>query len=33
MFLGLANIVPLDRSRLPVGGTLEQPDATGWMVT
>jgi hypothetical protein len=30
-FLGLDNIGPLDRSRLPVGGTLEQSDATGWM--
>ncbi len=32
-FLGLDNIGPLDRSRLPVGGTLEQSDATGWMAT
>jgi hypothetical protein len=30
-FLGLDNIGPLDRSHLPVGGTLEQSDATGWM--
>jgi len=30
-FLGLDNIGPLDRSRLPVGGVLEQSDATGWM--
>jgi hypothetical protein len=30
-FLGLDNIGPLDRSNLPVGGTLEQSDATGWM--
>ncbi len=30
-FLGLDNIGPLDRSKLPVGGTLEQSDATGWM--
>jgi len=30
-FLGLDNIGPIDRSRLPVGGTLEQSDATGWM--
>jgi len=30
-FLGLDNIGPLDRSRLPVGGILEQSDATGWM--
>jgi hypothetical protein len=32
-FLGLDNIGPLDRSHLPVGGTLEQSDATGWMGT
>jgi hypothetical protein len=32
-FLGLDNIGPLDRSHLPVGGTLEQADATGWMAT
>ena len=32
-FLGLDNIGPLDRSHLPVGGTLEQSDATGWMAT
>jgi hypothetical protein len=30
-FLGLDNIGPLDRSHLPVGGTLQQADATGWM--
>ena len=30
-FLGLDNIGPIDRSHLPVGGTLEQSDATGWM--
>ena len=30
-FLGLDNIGPFDRSHLPVGGTLEQSDATGWM--
>jgi hypothetical protein len=30
-FLGLDNIGPIDRSQLPVGGTLEQSDATGWM--
>jgi hypothetical protein len=30
-FLGLDNIGPLDRSHLPVGGVLEQADATGWM--
>jgi hypothetical protein len=30
-FLGLDNIGPLDRSHLPVGGYLEQADATGWM--
>jgi hypothetical protein len=31
-FLGLDNIGPIDRSHLPVGGTLEQSDATnaGW---
>ena len=32
-FLGLDNIGPIDRSHLPVGGTLEQSDATGWMAT
>jgi hypothetical protein len=32
-FLGLDNIGPLDRSHLPVGGTLEQADATGWMAS
>jgi hypothetical protein len=30
-FLGMDNIGPIDRSHLPVGGTLEQSDATGWM--
>ena len=30
-FLGLDNIGPIDRSHLPVGGILEQCDATGWM--
>ena len=30
-FLGLDNIGPFDRSHLPVGGVLEQSDATGWM--
>ena len=30
-FLGLDNIGPIDRSHLPVGGTLEQSDTTGWM--
>src|ERR1039458_1671222 len=30
-FLGLDNIGPIDRSHLPVSGTLEQSDATGWM--
>ena len=30
-FLGLDNIGPIDRSHLPVGATLEQSDATGWM--
>jgi hypothetical protein len=30
-FLALDNIGPIDRSHLPVGGTLEQSDATGWM--
>ena len=30
-FLGLDNIGPLDRSHLPVAGTLEESDATGWM--
>jgi hypothetical protein len=30
-FLGLDNIGPLDRSHLPVGGRLQQSDATGWM--
>ena len=30
-FLGLDNIGPIDRSHLPVGGILQQSDATGWM--
>src|ERR1700722_10289237 len=30
-FLGLDNIGPIDRLHLPVGGVLEQSDATGWM--
>ena len=30
-FLGLDNIGPIDRSHLPLGGVLEQSDATGWM--
>ena len=30
-FLGLDNIGPIDRSHLPVGGILEESDATGWM--
>jgi hypothetical protein len=30
-FLGLDNIGPIDRSHLPVHGTLEQSDATAWM--
>jgi hypothetical protein len=30
-FLGLDNISVFDRSNLPVSGTLEQSDATGWM--
>jgi hypothetical protein len=30
-FLGLDNISPIDRSHLPVGGQLQQSDATGWM--
>ncbi|MFI5042869.1 MAG: glucosidase, partial [Acidimicrobiales bacterium] len=30
-FLGLDNIGPIDRSHLPVGGLLEQSDATAWM--
>ena len=29
--LGLDNIGPIDRSHLPVGGSLEQSDGTGWM--
>jgi hypothetical protein len=32
-FLGLDNIGPLDRSHLPVGGTLQQADGTGWMAS
>jgi hypothetical protein len=32
-FLGLDNIGPLDRSHLPIGGTLQQADATGWMAS
>ena len=32
-FLGLDNIGPIDRSHLPVGNTLEQSDATGWMAS
>jgi len=32
-FMGLDNIGPIDRSHLPVHGTLEQSDATGWMAT
>ena len=30
-FMGLDNIGPIDRSHLPVGGLLQQSDATGWM--
>jgi hypothetical protein len=30
-FLGLDNIGPFDRSRLPVAGVLEQSDGTAWM--
>src|SRR6185295_19384318 len=30
-FMGLDNICPIDRSHLPVGGTLAQSDSTGWM--
>lgn len=30
-FLGLDNIGPFDRSKLPVAGRLEQSDATAWM--
>ena len=30
-FLGLDNIGPFDRSKLPVDGVLEQADGTGWM--
>ena len=30
-FLGLDNIGPIDRVHLPVGGRLQQSDATGWM--
>jgi hypothetical protein len=32
-FLGLDNIGPIDRSHLPVGGVLQQSDATGWMAS
>jgi hypothetical protein len=32
-FLGLDNIGPIDRSHLPVGYTLQQSDATGWMAS
>jgi hypothetical protein len=30
-FLTLDNIGPVDRSRLPVGGTVQQSDANGWL--
>ena len=30
-FLGLDNIGPIDRDKLPVAGRLEQSDATAWM--
>ena len=30
-YLGLDNIGPIDRSHLPVGGILQQCDATGWL--
>jgi hypothetical protein len=30
-FLGLDNVSPIDRSKVPGGETLEQSDATGWM--
>ena len=30
-FLGLDNIAPFDRSRLPPGARLDQSDGTGWM--
>jgi len=30
-FLGLDNIAPFDRSKVPDGGRLAQSDATGWM--
>ena len=30
-FLGLDNIGPVDRDKLPVAGRLEQTDATAWM--
>ena len=30
-FLGLDNLSAFDRSHLPVGGSLEQSDATAWM--
>jgi len=32
-FLGLDNIGVFDRSKLPVGGVLEQSDGTGWMAS
>jgi hypothetical protein len=30
-FLGLDNIAPFDRSKLPPGASLDQADGTGWM--
>jgi len=30
-FLGLDNIAPFDRSKVPAGGRLEQSDGTAWM--
>ncbi len=30
-FLGLDNIAPFDRSKVPVGGRLEQSDGTAWV--
>jgi hypothetical protein len=30
-FLGLDNIAPFDRSKMPPGGILHQSDGTGWM--
>jgi hypothetical protein len=30
-FMGLDNIGPIDRSHLPLAGTLQQSDATSWM--